>query len=171
MGLDSVEIIVGIENAFKIRIPDSVAAKIVTPRDLVLYVSSVIEIQPSKVCQTQQIFYALRRKFPNTRAWFKPQTRLLNLCDARAWQQVWTEVRFELNSNAPEQLPSSIFGLEVRTVRELVFWVAEGNCAKTKTEIHTRETVALTIRQIVFEVTGARCFSIDAQFVRDLGLN
>ncbi len=169
MGLDSVEIIVGLENAFNIRIPDAVNAKILTPRDLVVYISSVIEIKPSKHCETQRIFYALRRKFPNARAWFKPETKLTDLLVARDWQKLWTDLRLELSSNAPARLPGFIFNLELQTVRELVFWVAQENLSLPQS--FTRETVVLTVRKVICKVLGIHGFSLDAQLVRDLGVN
>jgi hypothetical protein len=171
VGLDGVEIIVRVEKTFDIQIPDSVVAKIWTPRDLVEHISGVIELQSATRCETTRVFYALRRQFPEARAFFKPSTRTRQIAKAQEWQQAWNAVREELASSAPARLPGGIFGLEHRTVRELVFWVAEENCARTKIEFLTREIVALKIRRIIFEVIGARGFSLDAQFVRDLGLN
>jgi hypothetical protein len=60
MGLDGIEIIVGVENAFQINIPDKVAAQISTPRNFILHVSNVIEIQPSACCKTQRLFNMAR---------------------------------------------------------------------------------------------------------------
>lgn len=165
MGLDSVEIIVGVEHAFNIRIPDEVAASILTPRDLIMYVSSVVELQPTEHCETQRIFYAIRRFFPEARTWFRPSTKLSELLQLKPW----AIIRAQLWINCSEHLLHSIFGLEVKSVGELVFWIAEKN--QMPQESWTRESVALMVRKVIYGVLGQRGFSQNANFVRDLGVN
>jgi hypothetical protein len=166
MGLDSLEIIVGVENDFQISIPDAVASKILIPRDLIDYVSSAVMIKSSKQCETQRIFYAIRKSLSN-RASIQPSTKLTQLFRL----QPWTVIRAQLGINNFEHLPENIFGLKLRTVRELVFWIAEENQVSDKTSTWTRESVALTVRRVIYNVLGLRGFSQNAQFVRDLGIN
>ena len=149
MGLDSVEIIVGVENAFQIRIPDRVAVKIFTPRNFIMYVSSVIKIQPSQYCETQRIFNSLRALFPQLRAWFKPSTKLFDVLQMKSW----AVIRSELSIHCPEDLPRNLFGFELRSVRDLVFWIAEQQLPM-QSGLWTRETVTLTIRSVIQKVLG-----------------
>ncbi len=166
MGLEGVEMIVRVENAFQISIPDIVAARIQTPRDLIDYVSSKVLVESSKRCETQRIFYAIR-KFASARGSIQPSTTLAELFRL----QSWTVIREQLEIKDFEHLPGNIFGFKLRTVRELVFWIAEENQASNKPTIWTRESIALTIRRVISDVIGLRGFSQNAQLVRDLGFN
>jgi acyl carrier protein len=61
MGLDTVELVMAIEEAFEIAIPDEAAERIVTVRDAIDYVYSQVEHSDTKVCLSQRAFYRLRR--------------------------------------------------------------------------------------------------------------
>lgn len=63
MGLDSVEILVKVENAFGIRIPDREAEQIITVGDFHETVWLHIADRHSDKCKSQQLFYSLRRSF------------------------------------------------------------------------------------------------------------
>ncbi len=166
MGLDGVEIIVRVENAFQISIPDAVAARILTPRDLIDYVSSAVVVEGFEHCETQRIFYAIR-KYSSARGSIQLNTKLVELFRLHPW----TVIRAQLGINNLENLPGSVFAPRVRTVRELVYWIAEENQASNKPTIWTRESIALTIRRMIADVIGLRGFSQNAQFVRDLGIH
>jgi hypothetical protein len=166
MGLDGVELMVRVEQAFQISISDPVAARILTPRDLIDYVSSLVVVESSERCETQKIFYTIRQSL-STRASIQLDTKLTELFSF----QPWAVIRTRLGINNLEHLPRTVFGPKLRTVRELVFWIAEENQARNKPTIWTRESIALTVRHVIADVIGLHGFSQSAQFVRDLGIN
>jgi hypothetical protein len=61
MGLDSVELVMGFEEAFGIVIPDAITSEMITLRDTIDYVASLPAITPVARCLSQQTFYRLRR--------------------------------------------------------------------------------------------------------------
>lgn len=62
MGLDSVELIMEVEKAFDIRIPDPEAEKILTVGDLYETVWKYIKHDADGRCTSQMLFYVIRRK-------------------------------------------------------------------------------------------------------------
>lgn len=63
MGLDSIELVMEVEKAFDIRIPDQEAEKIRTVKDLYDVVWNHLSRRHSDKCNSQLIFYKLRRYF------------------------------------------------------------------------------------------------------------
>jgi acyl carrier protein len=61
MGLDSVELIIEIEKAFAIKIPDEEAEKLITVGDVHNWVWNHIEQKNSTKCISQVLFYKLRK--------------------------------------------------------------------------------------------------------------
>lgn len=57
MGLDGVEIVMKVEDAFGIGIADSEAEKIVTPAQLIALVLSKVDRTPQPACLTQRAFH------------------------------------------------------------------------------------------------------------------
>lgn len=65
MGLDSVELLMSVEEKFGIRIEDSEAEKIYTVQNFVDCVYSKIITNPNEKCLTQIVFYRIRKAFRN----------------------------------------------------------------------------------------------------------
>ena len=65
MGLDSVELVMSVENKFGIRIEDSEAEKIYTVQDFADIVFSRIIKNPTDKCLTQIVFYRIRKALRN----------------------------------------------------------------------------------------------------------
>ena len=61
MGMDGIELVMEIEDAFKIRIPDEDCERIRTVRELQDYVVSRVGHLPPPACMTARAFYFLRR--------------------------------------------------------------------------------------------------------------
>ena len=61
MGLDAVEIVMAVEEAFDIRIENGEAEKILTPRQLIDLVMSKVIAATTSICLTQRAFNLLRR--------------------------------------------------------------------------------------------------------------
>ena len=78
MGLDSVELLMSVENKFGIRIKDSEAEKIYTVQNFVDSVYDKIITNPNENCLTQIVFYRIRKAFQNlqlTDEEIKPETK------------------------------------------------------------------------------------------------
>ena len=65
MGMDSVEVILSVEDAFGIDIPNEAAANILTLKNLIDYIVEHVSTMAQEKCHTQRIFCKLRRAFRN----------------------------------------------------------------------------------------------------------
>jgi hypothetical protein len=175
MGLDSVEFVLGVEEAFQIAIPDAEAERIETPRAVVEYVLTRIGPAPSSVCLEQRAFYRLRRAAMRVFA----VARSAVLADT-LWDQIlpvgdkkhhWLLMH---QATGTPQWPSLTFwkhrfpdGVETvgGTARHLAE-VAAG--ALRGDEGLTREQVERTVRALMREHFNINEFSWDDHFVRDL---
>lgn len=63
MGMDSVEIVIAVEEAFGIQIEDSEAEKLLTPQQLIDVVMSKVASARSEICLTHRSFNLLRASF------------------------------------------------------------------------------------------------------------
>ena len=83
MGLDAVEILMAVEDAFDVRLEDVEAEKIRTPGDLIGVVMQKVARADVSVCLTQRAFNLLRqallRHLPLKRRDVAPSVRLANL--------------------------------------------------------------------------------------------
>ena len=61
MGMDGVEIVMAVEDAFDIRIEDSEAEKVITPHQLIELVASKVSLATPAVCLTHRAFNLLRK--------------------------------------------------------------------------------------------------------------
>ncbi len=69
MGLDGVEIIMAVEEAFDIQIEDAEAAKVLTPRQLIELIQSKVAITAGTVCLTQRAFNLFRKSLLQQSRW------------------------------------------------------------------------------------------------------
>ena len=83
MGLDAVEIMMAVEDAFDIRLRDEDMVKVRTPRDLVEVVMRTVAPADSSACLTQRAFNLLRqallRHLPLKRRAIAPSVRLAEI--------------------------------------------------------------------------------------------
>jgi hypothetical protein len=75
MGLDSVEILVRVEEYFGISIPDIEAEKILTVQDFADCVFIKVTVNPTEKCKSQMLFYKLRTYFTDNQGLAKEQIR------------------------------------------------------------------------------------------------
>jgi acyl carrier protein len=179
MGLEGVEIILGVEEAFGVEIPQSVAGTIRTPQQLIDYIFSQLPSVSSEHCVTQRLFHRLRRGVlavvPDLEQRFTPDTLISSFATKQEWPRVWSEVRERAGEPFwPERVPwSGFFSGGPKTVRQLVRLVANSSplpSIETK-EPWTREQVSIGVRRVIREVTGHDDFKEKASFVDDLGVS
>ncbi len=96
MGLDYVELIISVENEFKIAIPDDDVGKCDTVGKLVDYVYSRMQHNKNGPCPSQRGFYVVRRTLMEQlglpRSEIKPEARLENLIPELSRLWIWEKL-------------------------------------------------------------------------------
>ncbi|MCR9246219.1 MAG: hypothetical protein NXI31_14405 [bacterium] len=179
MGLDSVELLIALEDEFGIAIPDEAAQELVTPRLVTDYFLGQLQQTEASECLRQQTFFRLRRGLRGEgheqRDSVRPATRLDELIAHEEWPRTWRRLRESADlGHWPEQAPwqgrSQFRG---KTVRELVHELAAAD-PRGEPDYDagwTREQVSLRVRRCIAGVIGGRLFDEDAHFVNDLGIH
>ena len=130
MGLDIVELVMEVEEAFNIRIPDSDASNIRTVGDLVRYVKAAVHCPSGGPCLTSRMFYRTRQVLIHAgglpRRAVRPAVRLEVLVQASQRRRVWQLFR-EQGLRLPElQLPPfllwALFTLPVVAASTWAVW-------------------------------------------------
>ena len=97
MGLDAVELILAVEDAFQIHIPDEEASTVSTVGDLHALVISKLRGQDSKRCLTSAAFYRVRRGMIETlgltRRQIRPSTPLDAVLPLSGRRQTWYRIQ------------------------------------------------------------------------------
>jgi acyl carrier protein len=97
MGLDTVEIVMAVEEAFGIEIPDQPASEILTVRDLIEYVYANVKHADQQVCLTQRAFHRLRKvardEIGIPRYAIRPKTRWETIVPMESRRAHWKNIR------------------------------------------------------------------------------
>ena len=104
MGLDTVELVMDVEESFGIEIPDDDAQRIITVGDLYEFVKSQTDLAPAGTCLTAATFYEIRRGFTEAGITerFGPSTHLSEIAPWSDRRSFW----FNLAQNTQLQLPA-----------------------------------------------------------------
>lgn len=197
MGLDSVELVMAIEEKFGIRIEDSEAEKIRTVQEFADIVFSKIISTPSDKCLTQIVFYRIRkalRMLMSTEKEIKPNTKISELFTKTELKEKWSQLKTELGLELPELVtldfnPDAgshvkIFGIKTikrttpvskGTIRQLVDWVISLN----RDQLINIEKIAsrYEVERIICGITEDRIgvpiseIEVHHSFVNDLGVD
>lgn len=149
MGLDSVEIVVRIEEYFGISIPDAEAAQISTVQGLVDAVFSKVSVHPNARCKSQMLFYKLKNFFLDNYNLGKneimPEAKIADLMTqnlAKTWEDLQRHLKVNLPALTDLDLHSAkatginIWGMKmgrgkssvtVTTIGELIDWILARN--------------------------------------------
>lgn len=176
MGLDTVELVMGFEEALGMQIPDEDAARLLTPRMVLEYAAARLPIVPAERCLTQHAFYALRRGFRAAlpaAAELRPATPLRALTHRDGWTVLWTRVRVASGeADWPKAVPwQGMLSGGPSTLGELARHVVPAPGPPAPGEPWTRERLELVVRDVVGDVAGITDFSMDDEFVRDMRLD
>jgi acyl carrier protein len=177
MGLDAVEIVIELERTFELKIPDADAVRLVTPALVIDYLAARVGTVPSDGCQTQQLFYRVRRGFqaavPALAADLGLETRLADVLHKDQWPGVWAAIRAEAGTpDWPKHVRwRTWFGLGPATVRDLVAHLALETLRREPGAPWTREQIEWTVRRIIIETSGLEStFSLRKTFAQ-LGID
>ena len=174
MGLDSVEIVMGWEESFGIRIADDEAFVLRTPRQAVDLIATKLGSYdgPAGACLTFRAFHRLRHSITRaasvSRDRFRPDARLRDLV-ARDRQRTWDAVRSTCGI-------SSLPGLgwfSTLTVSDLTRWAITHAAKDLKRpgEPWTRSEIRTVVRAVVIDVAGVEDFKDDHDFIHDIGID
>jgi acyl carrier protein len=108
MGLDAVEIVMAVEEAFDIRIEDAEAGKLLTPRQLIDLVQSKVSVITASVCLTQRAFNLLRKSLLRHGGWKRseitPATNLAALIGRDQRTSLLGKISAEMGIKNPPKL-------------------------------------------------------------------
>jgi hypothetical protein len=177
VGLDSVEFVMAIEDAFQIAIPDEVAERLLTPGQVVDYVLGRLSRAERQVCLEQRAFYRLRRATMRVlavpRSAVHPHTRWVEVLPRRQTRHNW-ELLHQAAS-VPKWPRLTLWGkvpAEVATVGELARHLSSHSAAALQGDDGwTRAGVEETMRVLMREHLRITQFEWSQQFVRDLGVD
>jgi hypothetical protein len=180
MGLDSVEIVIGWEEALGVTITDAEATVIRTPRmaiDLLAGKLGAIDDHRG-ACFTLRAFHRLRRGLVSgaavPRSTVTPGARLRDLLPRPNRQARWHAVQ---TASGLPALPRLSWGFGIilapTTVADVVRSVVSSSAKSLKApdEPWTRHEIRTVVRTVVTEVCGAKDFSDDDDFVHDIGVD
>jgi len=109
MGLDLVEIVIAIEEHFDVEIPNQIAARLATPRDVIDYVSGILvgKRLGDRIpldCPTQRAFYRVRgalcASFGAVRSDVSPKLKLDDVVPRRNRADRWNALQYQLGCDS-----------------------------------------------------------------------
>jgi acyl carrier protein len=178
MGLDAVELVLAVEEAFGIAIPDSVAAEMITPAILISYVQQAVSARPErKACISQRAFHKVRASLMKAtgvgRRDVTLKTPIRRLFSGPQRTEHWRD--FKGYAGLPV-LPNLGFGsgwlFGPTSVKDLVSGAISAMSDDMREERSwTSEEVRQIVRQIISEQLAVEKFKDTDEFVRDLGLD
>lgn len=110
MGLDIVEYVMAVEDAFEIRLPDDRLSAVRSPRDFAALVADFVPPADAGPCLSQRAFYRLRRAMMNRtdlpRRAIRLESVLVDLLPAASATELWAAICAELQLPKPLTLRS-----------------------------------------------------------------
>lgn len=104
MGLDGVELVMALEEAFGVSISDGNAEQAVTPRMVGDIIFSKLQATNEATCQSQRAFYLLRkafiRRFNLNRTAVAPDMTFRRLIPVNAEPQFWQELKNDIHARS-----------------------------------------------------------------------
>jgi len=168
MGMDSVELIMGWEEAFGIPLSDDEAFVLRTPRQVIDLIARKVGAtdQPYAACLALRAFHRLRSSVVSVTAIDKrsvrPAARLKDLASRRQWDGIRSKCGIQSLPNPGLFSP--------RTVADLIRWsvIHAARDLKPVDEPWSRAEIRNIVRAVVADVTGLDEFSDDDDFIEDL---
>lgn len=185
MGLDGVEFIIAIEEAFGLDIPNDVAATLRTPRDVVDYLASRLPVVLEGPCLSQRAFYRLRNALEDSAAResdspISPDSELDRLVPRAERGDAWHRLGAQLGAASFPGAPVALDWLarlawwRPRQVRDVVqHVVAHAPRSLIADDGWTRAQITAVVTRLCEVEFGVdmRRFSLDSDFVRDMGID
>ena len=178
MGLDAVELVIAVEVAFGIAIPDAEAAAMITPAHLISHVQRAVgSTQDRRACITLRAFHRVRaslmRSIGANRSEVALHTRIGALVPGARRSHLWDSFRQDSSLSALPDLRFRRWWIfSPTTVRDLVSIAVAQKAVELREERSwTDEEVRQVVRQIIRVQLGIDKFCDSDEFVRDLGVD
>jgi acyl carrier protein len=179
-GLDTVELVMGIEEEFGIDIPDEDAERLVTVGQTYEWLRRRLASTPATDCLTQKVFYKLRRAllegYKLRRRAISPQMRLDYLLSLEELEDGWPYLEVAMNMKLPDFKTSfELLGFKVSeqalTIREVVSGLIRLNPSQYSEERNTDEEVWRRLVDVIVAQLNVNRDEVtyDASYTRDLG--
>ena len=184
MGLDLVEYVMAIEDAFEIAIPDADAGRLTTPAELIEYVCAHLGESSDGAPLAQTAFYRLRAalivELGVSRDQVRPRTAIADLTH-RSESDVWKAVaeRLNVSSKVLTHAPAARWLAKMirapgRTIGDAAEQLAMLRPAALKESppTWTRAQITEVVLQLLEHETGLTIAPslLNASFIRDLGM-
>lgn len=104
MGLDSIELVMTVEDTFGIKIPNNECEQIGTVQQMADAVFEKIKIHPNEKCISQIVFYRIRQAFlelGNERLHVTPNTKIIDLLPTTDIQIHWEVLALKIGLKIP----------------------------------------------------------------------
>ena len=122
MGLDSVELVVRVEEYFGISIPDREAEKILTVQDFADCVYAKVTLNPTEKCKSQMLFYKFRAYFidkhGDSKGEISTRTKIKDLITGDL-KTTWTEIEKYLQLDLPTLSDLDLYPTKEKDVKIL----------------------------------------------------
>lgn len=145
MGLDSLDLLMSVEQHFGISIPNKEAEGILTINDFTQAVKKRVKHNPNSLCKSQLLFYKLRRYVVNRFGFphqeFTPQTLINDFLPETNRLQTWSKMSAHFNMKFPpfnrkdfraddkvgffKKILLSKESVTDKTVRQLIGWLLD----------------------------------------------
>lgn len=178
MGLDAVELVMAVEEAFGIAIPDAEAAKMITPALMISYVQNSVSSRPeSNACISLRAFHRVRAGLMKStgvgRSEVTLKTPINKLFSGPQRTQHWKDFQAYLSLTS---LPNLGFGtgwlFSPTSVNDLVsIAISQSSDELREQRSWTHHEVREIVRRIISDQLGIRDFNDADEFVRDLGVD
>jgi hypothetical protein len=178
MGLDAVEFVLAVEDAFGLAIPNQDAARLLTPGDVVDYLERRLPKGSPLPCLEQRAFYRLRRAcgqvLERSRESVQPETLWTDLLNEGNHSREW-----ELLGRAaairpwPRLKPMLSFGPAANRVQDTVKDIVAHAPATLldQSEGWDRPRIEAHVRRLMAEELGVTAFKWTDRFVQDLNVD
>lgn len=181
MGLDIVEFIVAVEDAFELVIPNAVAERLTTPRRLIDYLTACLPPALDDTCLSQRAFYnlrdALHRRLGLRHEAWRPSTSLFHILPESDRDQLWRQIGYDMRARHWPRVGKPGWFERPTAPRlshlgEVASFLAEraSSSLKRAGEGWTRNQVAGVIRRLLWSELRIDEYSEDDRFVQDLGV-
>ena len=180
MGLDSVELVLAIEEEFGIDIPDRDAEKMRTVGDMYEWLKIRLSTADPQACLTQKVFHKLRRalveNYSLDRSKISPDTCLSELIPPSAVEEGWPFLQLFIDLNTPPfNFANEFLGYRLTdktlTMREFVHALIKLNDEKFASEYASDSEIWNRLQNVFHRQLNVRPDQIvlGASITKDLG--
>ncbi len=180
-GLDTVELVMAIEEEFGIEIPDKDAERITTVGETFEFLKTRLSSTPPRDCLSQKIFYKLRRalieNYQVSRRSITPDTKLSDIISLQDLEDGWPFLQMFIDLKTPEfKVSNEFLGFKLTgtmlTMRELVYSMISINSAVLAGERGTDQEIWHRLVDVIVKQGNVSREEIipEASYTRDLGM-